>query len=169
MTIEVIKELENREVRANYNALFLCKVGTWLRAYEWSAYLSTLFPNDLDGKSKLKPIRKQIKQQDIIYVGFPIQSLNKYFPSINISSMRNDLLEINMSPFLDEPLTVDDYNIKLNQWKENYPLTLATKSSKSINHTIIDLLKNYPLASKTPMENTFFLSHLKELIGQVNS
>lgn len=63
-----------KETRNSENELYqihFYQEGDWWRAYEWSSYLVAQFPNALEEKDKLKPIRRSYKENEdgIIFVG----------------------------------------------------------------------------------------------------
>lgn len=71
-----IDEIFVSEKRENDNAfdIYLHMEGSFWRAYEWSAYLSRLFPSDLSDKERLKVIKKKSKEGDKLLCN--IYSLN---------------------------------------------------------------------------------------------
>lgn len=69
--------------------------GSFWRAYEWSAYLSRMFPSELNDEDRLKVLKKVTKDYEdgYVQVGLQLSSFEKYFPNVaddgNIFEMKN--------------------------------------------------------------------------------
>ncbi len=71
-----IAEQENLRTTANRMELHLHKEGTFLRAYEWSAWLACRYLHEFKVN---KRVFKGI-EQPVAYIGFPETSLQKWIP-----------------------------------------------------------------------------------------
>lgn len=75
-SIKEIVEQESRQTAASRSELHLYREGTFLRAYEWSAFLACRYLHDF------KVNKRQFKDigQPVAYIGFPDTSLMKWIP-----------------------------------------------------------------------------------------
>jgi hypothetical protein len=71
-----ITEQENRRTTADRMELHLWKEGTFLRAYEWSAWLGCRYLHEFKVN---KRVFKGI-EEPVVYIGFPETSLRKWLP-----------------------------------------------------------------------------------------
>ena len=93
MTIQEIFKSEERNKDNLFDIHFYMEGAFW-RAYEWSAYLSRMFPSELKEEERLKVLKKATKdcKDGYVQVGLQLPSFKKYFPSI----MEDEkLMEIN--------------------------------------------------------------------------
>lgn len=171
--IKEIIDYEFNKRTSNYKIIFF-KEGDWYRAYQWSAYLAVLV-TEKNGK-QLNPVRKIYKNGDIVCVGLKLESSRKYFnfdfkeEGLNIQA---DRIEIDVEKSLND-ITFDNTESTLNNWIKSIPLTKDDrKLSKnenvfSDNNAIMMLIKEYPLATKTLIENTVFLGYIQNLLLKNN-
>lgn len=168
-------ELYNLERRNNDDEMYILhfyRNGDWWRAYEWSAYLATLYPNI----ESLVPIRKKFKdvEDGIIYVGMPsINSMNKYFPDIgNPIAIGESHLSFDIRDKLDGViLNIDSYEDTLRDFKLDTPIRNKKTDANVQTHRQIDPIKQilqeimaYPLETNSLIANTEFLSNVKAKI-----
>ena len=122
--LEYIKEEKRNE--ENLFKIYFRKEGDWYRAFEWSAYLAHYFPNNLEEKDLLKPLKKMLRGLDdgYITVGLQLQSIDKFFPIDKeldiISSEEENLIIIDCELFFkDSNITINNYENILKDWKND--------------------------------------------------
>lgn len=171
MTIQSILELEKRDDSNLFDIHFYLECIFW-KSYEWSAYLSHIFPSNLQDNKKLKIVKKQTKYDKNVYiqVGLQLSSFNKYFPGV-IDDKENFILDgshivIRAKKYFDE-YDFSKYESILNDYKNKIQFKdcLIKSNSKVSNDADIDLLLNeiisYPIESKSLVDNTSFLISIK--------
>lgn len=171
MTIQSILELEKRDGSNLFDIHFYLE-GIFWKSYEWSAYLSHIFPSNLQDNKKLKIVKKQTKYDKNVYiqVGLQLSSFNKYFPGV-IDDKENFILDgshivIRAKKYFDE-YDFSKYESILNDYKNKIQFKdcLKKSNSKASNDADIDLLLNeiisYPIESKSLVDNTSFLISIK--------
>lgn len=92
MSVEKIFECEKRTEDNLYDIHFYMEGSFW-RAYEWSAYLSRIFPSELADDERLRVIKKLPKGYDDGYVLVCLQlsSFDKYFPNVINNNKNGEL------------------------------------------------------------------------------
>lgn len=100
----------------------LHKEGNFWRAYEWSAYLSRLFPSDLNEIDRLKPLKKSLKgnKGEYVFVGLQMKSLDKYFPNVSnnkLFEIHNDNTLVIYAEQFFKKEDFSNYVDILNEWK----------------------------------------------------
>ena len=181
----IYDEIINKEKRQSLDDLLkihLYLENDWWRAYEWSAYLCNIFPNNLDENNKLRPTHKNDNSHEngIILVGLKQSSFAKYFPNVIPSIVGEKHMVMDVSEQMREfNLTLETYNEKLIEWKKTIPIkqenektkqtanqiTTSKSQGKSNIMAVMQEVLAYPIENKTLIENTMFISHLKsELI-----
>lgn len=179
MTYEEAINKEKRETVDDLFKIHLYLESDWWRAYEWSAYLCNIFPNNLDANNKLKPTHKDSKnlENGIILVGLKQGSFTKYLPNVTPSIVDTKHMVIDVSEQIkDEDITLDSYKDKLTEWKKSVPIKQQSEKEKQVTSqtvivkeqgsksnimAIMQEVLAYPIENKTLIENTMFISHLK--------
>ena len=146
--------------------ILLLREGLFWRGYEQSAYmLHRLFG--------FKPTKKFIKRvgQEVVSVGFPMQSLSKYFP--NVQPTGNEIV----CKVTDMTCTEQDFAA----WKSALPLRESKQATHSgDNHDrdaaqqadgndiqrLIDKIRAFPLERSTPIECMNFVAEIKEIANR---
>lgn len=145
--------------------ILLLREGLFWRGYEQSAFL-------LHRLFGFKPTRKFVKRvgQDVVSVGFPAQSLSKYFPEVQPDG-REILCEVQGEAMA---FSEQDYMA----WKASLPL----RESKPAGHNedgqyadtarhadncdiqrLLDRIRAFPLERSTPIECMNFVAEIKEI------
>lgn len=179
-------DIYNLEERTNDNLfeIHFYKEGDWWRAYEWSAYLCTLYPNEIN--DKLKATHKQCKDIDdgIIFIGMKISSFDKFLPKIGEPSLFEDEhIVYNVKEILNNnELTFEKYKTQLIEWKNSVPIK-EDKNKKIFNkkdsedlrnipfyevNTLEDIIKDilsYHIESRSLVENTIYLGKIKNKLS----
>lgn len=194
--LDYIKEEKRNE--ENLFKIYFRKEGDWYRAFEWSAYLAHYFPNNLEEKDLLKPLKKMLRGLDdgYITVGLQLQSIDKFFPIDKeldiISSEEENLIIIDCELFFkDSDITINNYENILKDWKNNIDflksesknatekvvnnndnneknLVQTKQDSNKIIRNVLLSIKNYHMSNKTLIDNTLFLHTLQEEIFKLN-
>ena len=178
MSVQEIYESEKRDDSNLYDIHFYMEGSFW-RAYEWSAYLSRIFPSDLNEDERLKVLKKVTKgdENGYVQVGLQLSSFDKYFPGVadneSIFEMKNKHIIIHSEEFF-KGNDFSDYESILNSWKDGIKLTNnEKKKNKELKAEINDsvcisadsLIKEiitYPIETKNLVENLQFLSYIKD-------
>lgn len=132
-----------KETRNSENELYqihFYQEGDWWRAYEWSSYLVAQFPNALEEKDKLKPIRRSYKENEdgIIFVGLKASSFEKYLPNMKYNVIEDKHMIVDVSN-IDLPIfNINNYSTILYEWKNKYPFK-ETREKKEENKTTVEL------------------------------
>jgi len=157
MKISEILELE----KSNTQKIYLLKEGIFWRCYELSAMLFTKYIKDF------KLIKKYLKcaGKDVVYMGFPESSLENILKdAVEKNYVIEDKgdIKIVLSGFPDD----NDFE----GWKSEIAVTIATKGKstsevKTLNNSdIIERIRNYPIASKTPIETVGFVAKIQKYL-----
>lgn len=174
MSIEEILELEKRDENNVYD-IHLYLEGIFWRAYEWSAYLSKIFPSSLSEKERLKPIIRTNKRTNnkVVQVGLQLSSFYKYFPNVigddSIFEMNERHIVIHCDKLFGN-YDFSNYEETLEDWKFSIKEKTLSKNenvNKSDVNTLIEEIIAYPIESKSLIENLQFIIHLKDLIMKI--
>ncbi|MCQ2793629.1 MAG: hypothetical protein MJ221_04390 [Bacilli bacterium] len=175
MGLEEILNCENRTDENDLFTIHLYLENDWWRAYEWSAYLCVMFPNGLTETEKLKPTNKE----QYILVGLKLSSFTKYFPKVQPTNITEKHIAIDVRTFINSTsVSLTSYREILSEWKKTIPLKKEENTkqiqkqnnkpntyTKSSNTTILSVMQEviaYPLETKTLIDNTLFIRHLKD-------
>ena len=153
----------------NINCCYLVKEGIFRRAYERSAMLFSF------QIKAFKLIKRYIKcaGQDIVYLGFPDSALGEilneakgkgYNAEFAIGRQNNDI--IMHSGFVPKGSLREKPLVDFEQWKSDIPIVAADKETSIRFELIIEKIKNYPVANKTPVESLEFLSNIQKEINE---
>ncbi len=156
MKIKDVLKIEQK----NTNSIFLHKEGLFWRAYERSAYLFTLY-------IKVYQITKKFYKNvnsEVVYLGFPNNSLNQILQTVNEKNIQKN----------EKQIIIDNFQLEINkfeQWKNKISIIQNSKSSETFEklqqqeNNIINKIRNYPIASKTPIECQQFLIEIQKEIN----
>lgn len=154
----------------------LFQEGTFYRAYEWSAWLCVRYIQ------QFKTTKRLFKNEDtsLVFVGFPITSLQKFIPEGAETSYGEDKSARIMLPegvFQGEELEKlhEDYD----NWKQSVPFTETSKKEIDAENgqnramkpaRLTDILHEvlaYPIEQKSPLECMVFLAEIKKEIAEI--
>ena len=130
ITKELIEQ-ERQSVQAGLlRDIHLHQEGSFLRAYDWSAWLSCRYLHEFKVN---KRVFKGI-DEPVAYIGFPETSLNKWIPE---GAVQTNVDEKHLSIHLPEPFFAGDTSEVLDasfvKWKDAVPLSeTQAKVSKNI-------------------------------------
>lgn len=180
---EIIKTEMSRSDSRTFSRIHLFREGSFLLAYEQSAWLMSRY-----AAAELNPKRHKTKQTadgTFVFVGFPLTSLDKYRP-VNSQDVPSDeshiILDLPADTFPEE-VTKELYDADFERWKKEIALTdnKNSKTDKALTdsqrdtdgHALVPLrltdimqeIMAYPLESKSPIETMVFVSELKRKLS----
>lgn len=193
---EVFAIEDSREQRSEWNTVHLFKMGQFLEAYDWSAWLvsQVTFNDEVRMQTKDRaPIKvRRRKRTDIdgtyCTVGFPATSLDKYIPDRTDFKMEGDAHCI--ATITLPQATIDDLRKHYTDWVNAQPIEGPKEKKKP--HTadaeaepaqtaqaaqpaqqtpakagILSQIMAYPLSARTPADNAVFIASLKQQIADI--
>lgn len=183
---DIIATEKSRNDSRSFAQIHLFKEGTFLRAYEQSAWLMSRF-----AAAELKPKRHKTKMTvdgTFVFVGFPLTSLDKYRPANSqevVPDENHSILDLPADTFPPE-LTKDLYDADFERWKKEVPVTENKAAGGKVDSAATEVPKDnrdraaaqplrltdimqeiiaYPLESKSPIETMVFVSELKRKLS----
>jgi hypothetical protein len=173
---EIIEKEKDRNTMEQCRVAHIFKEGSFYRAYEWSAWLYKMC------FVEMKVTHRLLKSSDdIVFVGFPVTSADKYLPEGATAKSTDDKyceITLPMSVFPSdadmEALQTDYAN-----WKQCQPMTEASKKTmaeekrlaeKNAHPRLTDVMVEilaYPVEQRTPIECMMFLSEIKQKISEI--
>jgi len=173
---EILEKESQRDSLEQCAVIQLFKEGTFYRAYEWSAWLSVRY------YSELKVTHRLLKSgENIVFVGFPLTSLERYTPANSIVKSCDEACVNVVLPSTVFPpdAAVESLQSSFANWKQAQPLTEASKKKQIEEKTIADRsahprltdvmlrILSYPVEQHSPMECMAFLSDVKQQISNI--
>ena len=158
----------------------LHKEGTFLRAYDWSAWLCCRYLHEF------KVNKRQFKGIDeaVAYIGFPETSLQKWMPEgagQRVEDEKHLVVTLPEAMFHEPP---EAMQVAYTEWKENIPLTEAQPGlrrrgggkgedaeddnpygSPTTLTSIMQRILAWPLESKSPLETVTFMADIKQRLA----
>lgn len=190
---EVFAIEDSREQRGEWNTIHLFKMGQFLEAYDWSAWLvSQVTFNDevrMQTKDRLPIKVRRRKRTDIegtyCTVGFPATSLDKYIPERTDFTMDGDAHCI--ATITLPQATIDEMRKQYTDWVNAQPIEgpkekkkpHATDAAAELEQAvrpaqqlparagILSQIMAYPLSASTPADNAAFIALLKQQIADI--
>lgn len=166
----------NRDNPHTFGVIHLFPEGTFYRAYEWSAWLCHRY------FTELKVSHRLVKGgEDIIFVGFPLTSLDRYTPeraTVLPSGDKNIEITLPTETFAPE-VDLESLRMGFDDWKQCQPLTEASKkkveeerarTERNAHPRLTDIMLRilaYPIEQHSPMECMVFLSDIKQQISEI--
>ena len=184
---EILEAESQRQDSSTWNVIHLWKDGGFYRVYDWSAWLVVSFAYDVSADRGNKPLavtRRKIASEelDFCHVGFPIKSLQKFIPSAGtFEPADNSHITVSIDlPLSDSADGYETLSSAFQAWKESLPISEdkpkkggdrkeqdnAASSRKSLTQIMSQVI-SYPLERKTPIENTEFISLLKQQLAML--
>lgn len=181
--IDAIKA-EERQTKEDLYKIHFYAEGDWWHAYEWSAYLCSIFPNNLKDNEKINPTKKLLKDcnDGIIFVGLKLSSFTKYLPDTKPENIEDKHIVVDVTGIVKENFNITDYEKLLKNWKNSVTIKVNKKSNSinkslneinqisCINNEFKNILKEillYDIINKTPIDNTNFINNIKKNIIDV--
>ena len=155
--------------------IHLFREGTFYRAYEWSAWLCARFFPDL------KVTHRILKGgEDIVFVGFPLTSLDRFTPEgSNVIPLDDNSVEIKTQGMVfPDGSEINTLQTGYLDWKQCQPLTEASKkkeeekklSDRNPHPRLTDVMLQilaYPIEQHSPMQCMGFLSDVKKQLSEI--
>ena len=182
-TKEII-EIESRELSEGHrDIIHLHHEGSFLRAYEWSAFLSCRYLHEF---KVTKRVFKGI-EQPVAFIGFPETSIGKWMPEgAEQTTVDEKHLMVRMPSVMFADENAESLDAAFTQWKDSVPLSEPqTKAEKKQNvqtgaglvddvsggvtlTSVMQRILAYPIESKSPLESMAFLADVKrQLAGMI--
>jgi len=158
-----LKEKLNRE-QENTGKIYLYKEGIFVRCYNVSLYYFVSYVRSI------KVLVKHIKNNDtpIVYGGIPLSSFEKLMEEIRQKGYELKALKEHQEWEIEGiPSDKSDYaswlnaSVKNNLQNVNVTTAKPTVLLSDEQIKVLEMIKNYPLASKSPIEVMQFLSELQ--------
>lgn len=183
---EILDIEKQRTEKEEWNVIHLFKEGGFYRAYEWSAWLIvTMAYNDeiREQTGDRKPLnvthkRSRNSDETFLFVGFPLKSADKFIPQrTSFDSVSDTQLAITIELRWEDDLSYDALNEAFLKWKEEQPIQEPKQRrdespasevmirQKSTLTGIMSEILAWPLEQKTLMENTAYLSSIKQRLA----
>lgn len=151
-----------REGEKPANTIRLIVEGKFLRAYNESAWL---FQSCI---TEHKVVRKYIKSlsQDVYFIGFPME---KFLDTIGSRKADKTDFGFDVALSAEEMPAPETYAT----WLQTVAAAAASKAAHlalplagaDAQREVIRRLQEYPLERKTPIDNTYFLAELRQLLS----
>ena len=176
--IKDILEAESRhETLEQCRTIKMFQEGTFYRAYEWSAWLCVRYIHEF------KATKRQFKNEgaSMVFVGFPVTSLQKFTPENAEVHHNNDggMIMILPETVFPTETNIQSLQEEFQNWKQSVPLTENAKKemeqekySVTGSHPlrITDILHqilSYPIEQKSPLDCMSFLAEIKKGIAEI--
>lgn len=178
LTKEIIAQEQDRREGGVASELHLWREGTFLRAYDWSAWLACRYLHDF------KVNKRQFKDIDapVAYIGFPEASITKWLPEGAeqvVAGEKHLLLRLPEAMLTDRP---EELQLAYADWLESIPLSEQGSAQKRKERThedgspaapplsmtaVMQRILAWPIESKSPMESMAFLAGVKQQLAQI--
>lgn len=181
--LSLIMDVERRRLtQKQETVIHLWADGTFYRAYEWSAWLCVRYVRSFKAT---KRIVKSIGA-DMVFVGFPQSSLEKYLPEgavIGTNADDEKGVIITLSPEMVRPDEGSTLEQDFQNWRTAVPLTV-TKDSSAVNPQdslsipqrasspmsltgIFKEIVSYPIVQSSPIESMLFLADIQKRLSSL--
>lgn len=173
---EILQKEKERDSVEQCMVIHLFREGTFYRAYEWSAWLC------LHYFTELKVTHRLLKGgEDIIFVGFPLTSIDRYTPEgATVLPSGDKSLEMTLPAEVFAPdVDIESLRNGFEDWKQCQPLTEASKKKveeekarleRNAHPRLTDIMLRilaYPIEQHSPMECMAFLGDIKQQISEI--
>ncbi|MCQ2069424.1 MAG: hypothetical protein MJY68_10120 [Bacteroidaceae bacterium] len=171
---DILDAEKQRPDEASRRVIHFYQEGSFLRAYEWSAWLCCRYLNDF------KATRRVLKGTDdtMVFIGFPLTSLDKYRTDgrevVNVDEKAVDMLL--PEDMLKGELTETDFK----HWKQSVPLAessrkegqdaIKTAQSAGQGMSLTGIMQRvlaFPIESKSPLDCMVFLADVKQQLAMI--
>ena len=169
--ISEIIQIEQERTLDSCNVIHLFQEGSFIRAYEWSAWLC------VQSLGKFKVTKRKYKNIDplVAFIGFPVTSFGKYigdkFVVNNIDENRRDI-QLTM-----EVTSFEELQTEFEEWKTTLPVAEPSEKKNAVSGntlnsgvTITGVMRKilaFPLENSTPMQSMAFIAEVKQELSQV--
>lgn len=162
---DILSAEKQRQDAAARLVIHLYQEGSFLRAYEWSAWLCCRYLNNF------KVTRRTIKGTDdtMTFIGFPVTSLGKYGSSdCEVHMLEDKNVDIVLTNVKDELETENFEN-----WKQSVPLVQSKQKEQSVVLSPVSLtaimqrILSFPIERKSPLDCMTFMAEIKQQIAAI--
>lgn len=179
VTKELIEQERQLLQTGQLHEVHLHKKGTFMRAYDWSAWLCCRYLHDFKvNKRAFKGI-----DQPVAYIGFPETSIAKWMPEGAEQRAEDEKHLVVVLPELMFTDTPEQMLSAYGEWKEAIPLTEAqpglrrrgegkgvesddgAEGNLTTLTSIMQRILAYPIESKSPLESMTFLADVKRSLA----
>ena len=173
---EILEKEKDRGSLEQCAVIHLFREGTFYRAYEWSAWLCVHY------FTELKVTHRLLKSgEDIIFVGFPLTSIDRYTPegsAVLPSGDKSIEMALPTEAFAPE-VDMESLRKDFGNWKQCQPMTEASKkkmeegrveAQRNAHPRLTDIMLRilaYPIEQHSPMECMTFLADIKQQISEI--
>lgn len=179
VTKEIIEQEFALVASGERNVIHLHREGSFLRAYEWSAFLSCRYLHQFKvNKRMFKGI-----ENPVVYIGFPETSLAKWMPEgAEQEALDEKHLAVRLPDMMLAEATPENMEASYVGWKDNIPLTeTKPKDGRKVADgvfgggedgavtltSIMQRVLAYPIESKSPLESMVFLADVKRQLANL--
>lgn len=181
---DIVEIEKQRDDLTKCRTAWLYRDGSFLRAYEWSAWLFVKYINDF------KVSNRQVKSlgQVLAMIGFPPASMEKFTPEgAKVSPQQDGSIVIELpSSLIPDDTDIRELSVEYGEWKKGLPVAEGKAAKKESENLFADVATSeprhempsqprcpatltgimqqilaYPLEQKSPIENMMFLSGIK--------
>ncbi len=149
------KDIFSAEI-ANTDKIILYKEGIFYKAYEKSAYAFVLRLNPYATKKKFIKVISSY----VVSIGFPMSTLDKFKDQLEIFERTDEKIVIK---------TDDIDTTEFEAWKEKLPIhepkVQIQENEVKISSIVDDMIRAFPVESKTPIECMLFVGELKRVLN----
>lgn len=173
----ILDKEKKRAIPESLSEIYLWQGGTFYRAYGWSAFLCIRYVDS--SLTVTKRFIKKIKGE-IIFVGFPVDSLKKYTPE---KATVSDFDQINKIITLPAGLVKPDNGSTFEKDYQNWYSTVQLQENKNETDTgakdstgharpqsitgIMKELLEYPLLQSSPLSTMEFVADLQQRLSKI--
>lgn len=166
---EILSIESQRQKTADRVVIHLFQEGSFLRAYEWSAWLCCRYLNSF------KVTRRAVRGIDdtMTLIGFPVTSLEKYSGTdCEVRAVEDKRIDIVLSESLvRDELKEEDFE----NWKQSVPLTESKQKEQqslqpavSVSLTgIMQRILSFPIERKSPLDCMTFMAEIKQQLAAI--
>lgn len=173
---EIIQKEGERTTIQDFRTVHLYPEGSFLRAYEWSAWLWCRYVSDF------KPTHRKVKslEQSFVHIGCPSSSFVKHVPEGAIHHFDTDgTIHLEISPMaIPNDVDVVAMQSAFEQWKQEIPISESSSKRKTDGlvttvgqqptlSTIMQQILAYPIENKSLIESVSFLSDVKQQLAKL--
>lgn len=174
VTKEIIEQETMRLAGVERDAIHLHREGSFLRAYEWSAFLACRYLHSFKiNKRAFKGIG-----HPVVYIGFPETSIDKWMPEgAVLEALDEKHLAVHLPKPMIEAMTPVELDVEFVGWKNSIPLTEHKTKEEHKNKkddtldgvfedkvtitSVMHRILEFPIESKSPIESMLFLANVK--------
>lgn len=183
---EILAKEQNRMDATARSVVHLYREGSFLRAYEWSAWLYIKYYNEL----KVNARHVKSLGATMAFVGFPQTSIDKFTPQGAKVVPEADGSVSVVLPFDIAPDKVQDMVTEFDAWKATIPVEVpqpkadnrpqrpderrnvpydipqhASQRPHAGVFSILQTIMSYPVENSTPSDNLQFITSLKHQVA----